>query len=153
MDHRFDVETFWEFSGGEGMNFSRDHVIRFPGKTEIHGSSAPAFAGNAANLNPEELFVSAISSCQMLTYLFLCFKNKLQIQSYEYHAEGELVRESAGKFWMKTVTLKPIVKFRGADTQQVRALAIRLIHEAHVNCFIAQSVKTTVNIEPSLLFM
>ncbi|HNJ05098.1 MAG TPA: hypothetical protein PLB73_12635, partial [Leptospiraceae bacterium] len=62
MDHRFDVETFWEFSGGEGMNFSRDHVIRFPGKTEIHGSSAPAFAGNAANLNPEELFVSAISS-------------------------------------------------------------------------------------------
>ncbi len=135
------------------MNFSRDHIVRFPGKAELHGSSAPAFAGNAANINPEELFVSAVSSCQMLTYLFLCFKNKMNIQSYEDHAEGELVRESAGKFWMKTVTLRPTVKFHGADTQQARALAIRLIHEAHAGCFIAQSVKSTVNIEPTFLFL
>lgn len=153
MSERFTAEVSWENSGGEGSNFSRDHIVRFPGKSELHGSAAPGFSGNAANVNPEELFVSSISSCQMLTYLFLCFKNKMTVQSYEDHAEGTLEKLSPGKLWIKEVTLKPVIRFSGADTQQARAMAIRLIHEAHENCFIAQSVRTSVNIEPSLVFL
>lgn len=153
MSERFVTELSWQHAGGEGLNFSRDHIVRYPGKAELHGSSAPAFAGNGAHVNPEELFVSSVSSCQMLTYLFLCFKNKMVVQSYEDHAEGILDRLSPGKFWMKEITLRPVIRFSGADTQQARAMAIRLIHEAHDNCFIAQSVKTTVNVEPSLVFL
>lgn len=153
MSERFSIEISWEHTGTDGLNFSRDHIVRYPGKAEVHASSAPAFGGNTAHVNPEELFVSAVSSCQMLTYLFLCFKNKMIVQSYEDHAEGVLERLSPGKFWMKEVTLRPVIRFSGADTQQARAMAIRLIHEAHDNCFIAQSVRSEVHIEPSLVFL
>ncbi|MBL8022529.1 MAG: OsmC family protein [Leptospirales bacterium] len=152
-DHRFEVQTLWELTGSGGNDFSRDHLIRFPGKTELRGSAAPSFSGNAANLNPEELFVASISSCQMLTYLYLCFKNRMTVKGYEDNAVGELVREGPGHLWMKRVTLKPVIRFQGAESQQARALAIRLIQEAHDGCFIAKSVKTTVDIEPNLLFL
>lgn len=135
------------------MEFSRDHLIRFPGRTELHGSAAPAFAGNPANLNPEELFVAAISSCQMLTYLYLCFKNRMTVRSYEDHAAGELLREGPGNFSMQRVVLKPVIRFEGAESQQTRALAIRLIQEAHESCFIARSVKTKIEIEPNFQFL
>src|SRR5262245_2532369 len=148
-DHSFHIETHWEFKGGEGLAFSRDHLIMFPGKVEVHASAAPGFDGNAAGVNPEELFVASLSSCQMLTYLYLCFKNKMKVAEYEDRATGELARESAGKFWMKTVTLSPKIRFEGAESQQSRALAIRLVHEAHATCFIAQSVKTTIGVEPT----
>lgn len=89
----------------------------------------------------------------MLTYLFLCFKSKMHVVSYEDHAEGTLEKLSPGKFWVKDIVLRPHIRFSGADTQQGRAMAIRLVHEAHDNCFIAQSIKSSVSIEPQFMFL
>ena len=151
-DHSFEVETEWNFKEAPG-GFSRDHVVTLPGRLEINVSAAPQFGGNAEMVNPEEMLVASISSCQMMTYLFLCFKSKMKVAAYQDQAIGVLHREGAGKFWMKSVTLKPRIRFEGADSQQARALAIRLIHEAHDTCFITQSIKTTVAVEPTLVFV
>ncbi len=133
-------------------NFSRDHRVIVPGKLEASASSAPSFKGNKDLVNPEELLVSALASCQMLTYVYLCFQNNLPIRSYRDEVEGQLGKDANGRTFVAKIKLLPQVVFGSAESQTMRATAIRLIREAHDQCFVANTLKTDVEIEPRFFF-
>lgn len=125
-------------------SYSRQYLVRMPGKPDLIGTSAPAYAGSPYYHNPEDLLVASLSACHMLTYLAIACKMKIPVIGYEDRAEGVLGKGEDGKVRMLKVTLKPVVRLAsGADT--VKAA---LIHEkAHTNCFIANSVNFPVTFE------
>lgn len=125
--------------------YDRTHDIRFGGGTAITGSAAPEFLGKAVLVNPEELFVASISSCFMLTFLYLACTKNLVVNSYSAEAKGSLAKNAEGKMAMTSVVIKPTITFEG--TQPDAALLQDLFHKAHDTCFISCSVKTNVTIE------
>ncbi len=127
--------------------YTRSHDIHLPGGLTIAASSAPEFMGDAKRANPEELFISALSSCLMLTFLYLAAMKNLTIEAYEDEAIGQLAKNSEGKMAMTEVTLRPKLTF-AAGVNADESVIAELFKKAHDQCFISCSVKTTVKIEP-----
>ena len=127
-------------------SYNRAHEMRFKdGKVVLAASSALDLRGEPDRVNPEEAFVAALSSCHMLTFLALCARKQLTVDSYDDDAVGFLDRGPSGKLWMARVVLRPRVRFGAAVDEATLA---ELHHKSHENCFIANSVKTSVSIEP-----
>lgn len=127
--------------------YDRTHSIRFSGGETMQVSSAPEYLGNSDLPNPEELMVGALSSCHMLTFLAIASNKGFIINNYTDHAVGILGKNAEGKMALTTVTLRPAVAFQ--EDKKPDAATLHQMHEkAHVNCFIANSVTTTVNVEP-----
>lgn len=128
--------------------YNRAHDMRFKGgDIVLPASSAPAFKGDADRVDPEEAFVASLSSCHMLTFLAICARKRLTVESYEDDAVGTLEKGEDGKLWMAKVVLRPKVRF--ADGTQIDAPKLAQIHDhAHHECFIANSVKTNIAVEP-----
>ncbi|HET7333511.1 MAG TPA: OsmC family protein [Rhizomicrobium sp.] len=129
-------------------SYNRAHDMHFKGgDIVLPASSAPAFKGDAGRVDPEEAFVASLSSCHMLTFLAICARKRLTVEAYEDDAVGTLEKGEGGKLWMAKVILRPRVCF--ADGAQIDAQALAQIHDlAHHECFIANSVKTEVLVEP-----
>ena len=127
--------------------YSRAHSLRFDGGVEMPGSSSPHVVplpwSVAAAVDPEEMFVAAIASCHMLWFLSIAAKHRYCVDSYNDHAVGEMGKNAAGKLVVTRVALHPVVAFSGALQPDAKALA-GLHHEAHEECFIANSVKTEI---------
>jgi organic hydroperoxide reductase OsmC/OhrA len=102
-----------------------------------------------ANVDPEEAFVASLSSCHMLWFLHLAQVGGFVVQSYIDKAAGVMAKNEEGKLAMTEVILRPEVQFADdarADVAQLEALH----HAAHDECFIANSVKTEVRVEPQV---
>ena len=99
-----------------------------------------------ANVDPEEAFVASLSSCHLLTYLFLAFKAGFEIESYEDEAVGSLTKNERGVLWVSTVVLRPRIVYKGAKKPSHEE-ENRLHHAAHEQCFISNSVKTEVTVQ------
>ncbi len=128
--------------------YNRAHEIRFKdGAITIPGSGAPMFKGDAERVDPEEAFVASLAACHMLTFLALCARKRLTVEAYEDNAEGFLEKGANGKFSMTRVTLKPRVRFAPGTEVDAAKLA-DIHHKSHEECFIANSVKTDVAVEP-----
>ena len=127
--------------------YNRAHEVRYKsGAIVVPSSSAPAFKGDAERVDPEEAFVAALSSCHMLTFLAICARKRITVESYEDDAVGLLEKDGA-KFWMTRVTLKPRVRFASGTEIDAAKLA-DIHHKSHEECFIANSVKTDVTVVP-----
>ena len=126
--------------------YSRDHEWIFEGGQRLTGSAAEAFLGSPEGVDPEEAMVVALSSCHMLTLLAIAAKKGWTVESYDDDAEGTLGKNDAGKLSLTRVTLRPRIIFAEGKTPDAEALQ-QLHHQAHENCFIANSVKTEVVIE------
>lgn len=149
--HTYELTVDWTGNLGSGTSaydaYSRDHLVRVGSKTAIEGSSDPAFRGNPARHNPEELFVASLSSCHMLWYLHLCATNGIVVTGYVDEAVGTMQEEAQGHGRFVDVLLRPRVTIgAGGDP----ALAARLHEEAHRYCFIANSVNCPVRCEPAI---
>ena len=131
--------------------YSRAHTWKFDGGTEVPASSSPAVVplpmSNAAAVDPEEAFVASLSSCQMLWFLSLAARRGHTVDSYADAASGTMEKDAAGKFAITKVTLRPLVRFSGAKLPD-RAQLEALHHAAHGECFIANSVRSEILIEP-----
>jgi organic hydroperoxide reductase OsmC/OhrA len=127
-------------------SYNRAHDMRFKdGAVVLDGSAAPAFKGDADRVDPEEAFVASLSSCHMLSFLAICARKRLVVDAYEDDAVGILEKSASGPFWISRVTLHPRVTFApGTDTSKLDEIH----HLAHETCFIANSVKTDVRVEP-----
>lgn len=127
--------------------FSRDIDMSVDAIT-LPMSSAPSYRGDPSRANPEQLFVASLSACQALTYLFVAAKNGVAVVSYTDDAEGRLGIVD-GKVRMSRVTLRPRITLEsGANEAQAR----ELVAKAHEGCFVANSVSTPVDIEPTFAF-
>lgn len=131
--------------------YSRRHVMRFDGGVEVPGSSSPHVVpipmSDPSAVDPEEAFVASLSSCHMLWFLSIAAKRRFCVERYADSAVGTMARNAVGKMAMIVVTLRPDVTFSGA-MQPTRAQIDQMHHEAHEECFIANSVKTQVRCEP-----
>lgn len=151
-EHHYQVQVTWTGNRGEGTSsyrtYGREHDINIPGKSVIHGSSDPAFRGDASLHNPEELLVAALSSCHMLWYLHLCAVNGIVVTDYRDQASGTMVETAPGEAQFSSVVLEPAVTIRaGGDPEQ----AGKLHEQAHELCFIARSVNFRVIHRPRIL--
>ena len=127
--------------------FSRDLNVTINAVT-LPMSAAPNYRGNPSRPNPEQLFVAALSTCQALTYLFVAAKHGVAVVSYTDDAEGRLGIVD-GKVRMSRVTLRPRITLEaGANETQAR----ELVAKAHDGCFVANSVSTPIDIEPTFAF-
>jgi organic hydroperoxide reductase OsmC/OhrA len=152
MSH-YSAETLWERKDANFLDnrYSRRHLLRFDGGLEVPGSSSPSVVplpmSDASALDPEEAFVSALSSCHMLWFLTMAVKRKFRVDRYFDVATGVMEKNAEGKVAMTVVTLHPEVTFSG-DHLPSREELDKMHHDAHEACFIANSVKTDVRCEP-----
>lgn len=141
----------WKNAGTEFMQgrFSRAHTWTFDGGLTVPASASPSVVrpplSDPAAVDPEEAFVASLSSCHMLTFLHLARRGGFQVESYEDAAVGELTKNSAGAMAISQVTLNPRIVYGGDKRPSAEELN-QLHHDAHEQCFIAQSVKTEVTI-------
>src|SRR5205814_1924798 len=104
----------WKHQGNNSFNaksYDRTHNIQFGGGLNISASSAPEFLGKAELPNPEELFTGSISSCFMLTFLYLAAMKGLSVDEYSAEAVGTLAKNAEGKMAMTEVVIKPSITF------------------------------------------
>jgi organic hydroperoxide reductase OsmC/OhrA len=130
--------------------YSRAHEWSFDGGVRVPASSSPNVVpvplSNPAAIDPEEAFVAALSSCHMLWFLSIAARRGFVVESYEDNAVGELTA-SDGRLAMTRVTLHPAVVF-GASSTPSRAEVETLHHEAHDACYLSNSVRTEIKVEP-----
>ena len=152
----YTAETIWrrgETSREDfiGRRYSRKHRLRFDGGVEVPGSASPHVVplpySDPAAVDPEEAFVSALSSCHMLWFLDLASRAGYCVDRYADAATGVMKKNDEGKLAMTAVVLHPTVEFSG-EKMPSREEIERLHHEAHDACFIASSVKSEVRVEP-----
>ena len=149
--HHYRVAVEWTGNRGTGTdgyrNYGREHVVRIEGKPEIDGSSDPAFRGDAARHNPEDMLVAALSTCHMLAYLHMATLAGVVVTAYADAAEGTM--ETAGNGGRFTeVVLRPVVTItRSSDPAKAEAAHA----DAHHACFIASSVNFPVRCEPRIV--
>ncbi len=149
--HRYQVHVTWTGNEGTGTasyrGYSRAHEIGAEGKPTIPGSSDPAFRGDPARWNPEEMLVASLSTCHQLWYLHLCATAKIVVTAYEDRAEGVMAEEANGAGQFVSVVLRPHVTLApGSDGAKAKALH----HDASEMCFIARSMNFPVTHEPTI---
>ncbi len=147
------AEVLWE-RGEQAFvdnRYSRKHILRFDAGIEVAGSSSPHNVplpySTTAAIDPEETFVSSLSSCHMLWFLSIAAKHGFVVDHYHDVAEGVMAHNTEGNLMMKIVTLHPQVVFSGEKLPSRTELE-QLHHQAHEACFIANSVKTEIRCEP-----
>lgn len=150
--HHYAVIVEWTGNTGTGTSdyrsYERMHEISAgTEKPAIPGSSDPAFRGDAARWNPEELLVAALSACHKLWYLHLCAEAGIVVFAYTDHAEGIMEETSDGSGSFREVILRPKVTVApGSDLVKADAL-----HDAaHAKCYIARSVNFPIHHEPEI---
>ena len=144
-EHNYKLTTVWTGNKGDGTKnvktYDRSHTISIQGKPELFLTTDNPAVGDNSKLNPEDLLVSAISSCHMLSYLYLCAMEGIVITIYNDNATGIMIEKSSGGGSFKEVTLNPV--FYVAEKSMVEK-AIELHHKAHEICFIANSLNFEV---------
>ena len=143
----------WRAVGGPFTEnrYSRAHTLRFDGGAEIRGSASPQVVpepmSDPAGIDPEEMLVASAASCHMLWFLDLARQAGLDVAAYRDPASGTLGRAADGRVAITRIVLRPEIAFAGeapdAGTLQ------RLHHDAHERCFIANSLKTEILVEPA----
>jgi organic hydroperoxide reductase OsmC/OhrA len=129
--------------------YSRGHEWRFDGGAVVPASASPhvvpAPFSDPAGVDPEEAFVAALSSCHMLTFLWLAAQRGLVCDSYVDEAVGTMGANAAGREAVTRVVLRPRIAWSGRAPTADELHALH--HAAHEQCFIANSVTTEVVVE------
>jgi organic hydroperoxide reductase OsmC/OhrA len=146
--HSYKARLVWEGNLGDGTSsytgYGRKYRLKIDGKPDLIGSADPIFRGDANAYNPEDLFVAALSSCHLLSYLALCARSKINVVAYEDDASGTLLMRPDGGGKFESVTLRPTVTIAaGGDEKR----ALELHETAHDLCFIAASVSVPIRQE------
>jgi len=151
MAHLYKATVSWTCEGDFAANaYSRGHEWRFDGLT-VPGSSSPTVVRPPLSkedaVDPEEAFVASLSSCHMLWFLDLARQKGFVVEAYEDEASGTMVRIETARYWIDRVTLRPRVVYAAGKAPDA-ATETALHDEAHHLCFIANSVKSEVVVEP-----
>lgn len=151
-EHEYRSKVVWTGNRGDGARiykgYDRTWEIRTPGKPVIHCSNDPLIGGDHSKPNPEDLLLSALSSCHMLWYLHLACNAGIVVHGYsdEPCGIGETLANGAGRFLR--ATLRPqVLLAKGSDVKA----ANEIHHAVHQFCFIARSVSFPVSYEPTYM--
>lgn len=142
--HAYTTHLVWEGSTGAGYRgYSRSHrAVARPAVEQMSLSADPQFRGDPDLMNPEQLLVMATSSCQLLSFLAVAAQNSVDVVDYEDDAVG-IMSDDTDPTRIASIELSPVVRVAaGTD----HALVMQLIEEAHRECYIANSLTTSVSI-------
>jgi organic hydroperoxide reductase OsmC/OhrA len=148
--HRYTTRCMWKGSTGAGYDkYQRTHTASAqPAQPTLTLSSDAAFRGNPEMLNPEQLLVIAASSCQLLSFLAVAARARVDVLEYEDNAEAVMPEDDA-PVRITSIQLRPrIVVAAGSEEERVR----HLVEVAHEQCYIANSLKTSVTVHPQIEF-
>jgi organic hydroperoxide reductase OsmC/OhrA len=141
-------ESDGQFTSGK---YSRAHELRFDGGAVVRGSSSPAVVplpmSDAAGVDPEAALVASASACHMLWFLSLAQAAGLDVARYRDAASAILGKDDRGRIALTRITLRPEIAFAGH--QPTPGELDRLHHEAHEKCFIANSLRSEIVVEPA----
>ncbi len=153
MVTEYSATVLWRRSGKQTYTdnkYSRGHEWHFDGGTIVLASSSPHIVplpySVESNVDPEEAFIASLSSCHMLFFLSIAAKSHFVVDEYIDHAIGIMEKGDNGRLAITRVNLRPKVKFSGKNMPTDTDLK-RMHHEAHEQCFIANSVKAAVTTE------
>jgi organic hydroperoxide reductase OsmC/OhrA len=149
---RYRATVDWRLEGDfAGRRYSRAHRIEFDHGLVVPGTAGPGNVnpryGRPDAMDPEQAFVASLSACHMLWFLDFAARAGFVAEAYRDEAEGTLADGPEGRAMMTRVVLRPKVEF-GGDRRPSAAELADLHHQAHQACFIANSVKSQVVIEP-----
>jgi organic hydroperoxide reductase OsmC/OhrA len=158
MTHEYRATVRWTRDEGAtftDQRYSRGHSWSFDGGITVPASSSPLSVrlpySVAAAVDPEEAFVAAVASCHMLTFLYVAAKQGFVVDSYADEAVGAMTRNAGGRLWVSKVTLAPAITFSGAK-RPTPAEFDALHHDAHEECYIANSVKGEIIVKGTMSF-
>lgn len=150
--HRYSARTAWSRNGAtfSDNRYSRGHEWSFDGGITVPASASPSIVpapwSVAEAVDPEEALVASASSCHMLWFLSLAAKRGFVVDSYVDDAFGVMEKNVDGKLAFTRITLQPNVSF-GGITQPTEDEIAFLHHDAHAECFIANSLKCDIVVE------
>lgn len=151
MQHTYAVEVEWTGAGDTGTttyrSYTRDHVVRIDGLPDIMGSADKTFRGDAARHNPEQLLLTALTQCHMLSYLHQAASRGIVVTAYTDAATGSMETAGSGGRFTQAL-LRPVVTI--TDAAQA-ADALDAHKQAAADCFIASSVNFPVLHEPTIV--
>ncbi|HWF19585.1 MAG TPA: OsmC family protein [Verrucomicrobiae bacterium] len=149
-EHKATIQ--WQRGSADFLSgkYSREHTWTFDGGVTVAASASPAVVpvpyANPANVDPEEAFVASVSSCHMLTFIYLAQQQGIQIETYCDNAVGHMTKNEKGVPWVSSIELHPQIIYGGpklpSPTEEEH-----LHHLAHDQCFIANSIKTEVTVK------
>lgn len=149
----YTARVLWQRQPQEAFTdqrYHRRHLLKFDGGAEVPGSSSPHSVplpySDAAAIDPEEALVASVSSCHMLWFLSLAAKAGFVVDDYRDDASGTMARNAEGRKAITVITLRPAVRFAGNGPSAEALQALH--HQAHEECYIANSVKAEVRCEP-----
>jgi organic hydroperoxide reductase OsmC/OhrA len=148
--HSYEAQVAWTGSTAAGYErYDRAHAASCPpAETELELSSDPAFGGDPARLNPEQLLVAAASSCQLLSFLAVAARARIDVRGYRDAATGTM-DEGDPPVRIGRIVLRPRIEVTpGPSEERVRELC----DVAHRHCFVSNSLRTDVVVEPEVEF-
>jgi organic hydroperoxide reductase OsmC/OhrA len=146
--HVYEVHAVWHGSTGVGYEaYDRAHEVTSPpSEASLALSSDPAFRGDPSRLNPEQLLLAAASSCQLLSFLAVAARARIDVVAYEDHASARMPEDDM-PVRVTEITLRPTITVR-SDALEERLR--HLVEVAHRECFIANSLSSHIVIEPTI---
>ena len=146
--HTFTAQLRWsaQTTSTTEKTYPKTHHISIQGKQILEVSAAKAFKGNPSLYNPEDLLLSSLMSCHMMSYLYVCSQHDIEVLSYNDSAQAFLETDSDGGGKIVEVRLAPNVII--SDPTKI-SLAVSLHSQANKLCFIANSCNFSVHHEPS----
>jgi organic hydroperoxide reductase OsmC/OhrA len=147
MAHRYRASLRWTGSTGAGWDeYDRAHTATAPPAEQELGLTTGEKQGDQRLLNPEQLVVIAASSCQMLWFLHLAAKTRIDVVRYEDDADAEMPEDDK-PVRLTRITLRPLIEVAG-DANEERVL--KLVEKAHELCYVANSLNSEVLVEPNV---
>ncbi|WP_265442431.1 OsmC family protein [Flexivirga meconopsidis] len=142
--HSYPVRLTWSGSTGVGYDeYGRAHEVAPGDLPALPMSADPHFRGDSSLVNPEQLLVMSASSCQLLSFLAVASRSRLDVLDYVDDAEG-LMPESSDPMWVSEIRLRPTVTL--APGSRLDRLE-RLVTLAHQQCFIANSLRSRITVD------
>jgi organic hydroperoxide reductase OsmC/OhrA len=151
--HHYRASVSWSGTTAVGYDhYDRDHVAATdPPTVELALSSDRAFGGDPRRLDPEQLLVTAAASCQLLSFLAVAARARLDVVDYRDDAEA-LMSEDDHPVRITRIVLRPriVVAAPDLDPDTITARVRHLVGVAHRECYIANTLRADIDIEPTI---
>ena len=148
-EHHYKLSAKWHGNKGTGTSslkaYDRSHTVSINNKPDLYLTTDNPQVGDKTKLNPEDLLLTAVASCHMLSYLYVCAMEGIVVTDYIDNATGVMIEKKEGGGQFKEIILNPVVT---VAEQATLAKSIELHHKAHEICYIANSVNFEVKNNP-----
>lgn len=128
------------------LKYERIYELNFKDKPNLIGSADATFHGDDSLYNPEEMLLSALSSCYMMSFFYLCSLKNIEIANYSDTPIGIVKVNPNGSGQFKEVTLQPSIAIKSCHAQEIE----HTFKKAHDYCFIARSCNFNINHIPKI---